>query len=312
MEVWLILAIAAQFIYALVAVFDKYLVTSKTVLHPFSYAFYVSILSAFSVGIFFFDWVKLPFGIVIPSFSDLMMPSVAVVGLSLLSGMAMFVALVNLFEGLSKSDASDVVPVVTSISAMATLAFEFLFLEGVFNGQKLLGFFLLAAGTVLVSHLKFDRVVIFHTFMSGAMFAVYYTLLKFVFNVTNFDSGFLYTRIGLVIAALAVIAFPSYRTRIFRKLQNRPVSKRKAGAYVLATKTLAGIASIMTLKAVQLGSVAVVQAIAGVQFLLLIVFSAVFGKIVHEHFGEKAAPVDIIHKGVAATIIALGLFVMFT
>ncbi len=312
MEVWLILAVAAQFVYALVAVFDKYLVTSKTVLHPFSYAFYVSILSALSVVLFLFDWVQLPFGIQVPSFSDLIVPSAAVVALSLLAGMAMFVALVNLFEGFSKSDASDVVPVVTSISAMATLLFEFLFLAGTFTGMKMLGFFLLAAGTVLVSHLKFDRILILHTFASGIAFAVYYSLTKYIFNVTNFDSGFLYTRIGLVIAALAVITLPSYRTRIFRKLQNRTVSKRKAGAYVLATKTLAGLASVMTLKAVQMGSVAVVQAIAGVQFLLLIMFSAVCGRFIHEHFGEKAQPHEIIHKGVAATIIALGLFVMFT
>ncbi len=312
MEVWLILAVAAQFVYALVAVFDKYLVTSKTVLHPFSYAFYVSILSSLSIGLFFFDWVRLPFGIQVPSFADLIAPSPLVIGLSLLAGMAMFIGLVNLFEGFSKSDASDVVPVVTSISAMTTLLFEFLFLAGTFTGMKMLGFFLLAVGTALVSHLKFSRVLIFHTFTSGIAFAVYYTLTKYIFNITNFDSGFLYTRIGLVIAVLLVITLPSYRTRIFRKLQNRRVSKRKASAYVLATKTLGGLASVMSLKAVEMGSVAVVQAVAGVQFLLLIVFGAIFGRMVHEHFGEKSAPLDITHKGLAATIIALGLFVMFT
>lgn len=305
------LAIGAQVIYAIVAILDKYIVTSKTVLHPFSYAFYVSILSSLAVLIFLFDWLNLPYGIETPSFTDLIVPTKLVIALSLISGGLMFVALVNLYEAFSKTDASDAVPVVASISAIGTILFEFLFLNGSFSGDKLIGFFLLAFGTVLVSHLKFDKTLILHTLVSGFAFAAYYAITKYIFDLTNFDSGFLYTRIGLVIAALVVITLPSYRKRIFRKLQNRVVSKHKASAYVLGIKIFAGLASIMTLKAVQLGSVAIVQAIGGVQFLFLILFSAVFGRITHIHFGENGGIRDIIQKGIAVTIISAGLFFIF-
>lgn len=311
MEFWLLLAIGAQIINAVVAILDKYVVTSKTVLHPFSYAFYISVLSSLSVIIFFFDWVRLPHGITIPSFSNLIMPNPQIVWLCLLSGFIMFIALVNLYEAFSKSDASDTVPVVTSVAAIGTILIEYFFLNGSFSGDRLIGFFLLVIGTVIVSHLRFTLVLVFHTAVAGLAFALYYTLTKYIFDLTNFDTGFLYTRIGLVVAALMVIILPFYRHRIFRKLQNRVVSKPKASAYVLSIKVMAGLASIMTLKAVQLGSVAIVQAIGGVQFLFLILFSALFGRVTHVHFGENGGIVEVIHKGIAAAIIATGLFFIF-
>jgi uncharacterized membrane protein len=105
---------------------------------------------------------------------------------------------------------------------------------------------------------------------------------------------------------------PVYRRRIFRKLKNKKVNKRKASSYVILIKIVAGIAGIMTLKAIQLGSVAVVQAMAGLQFLVLILFSALFGKITPHEFGENENDLSlIIHKIVAAVVISAGLFYTF-
>lgn len=308
---WILLALIAQFVYALVAIFDKHIVTSKTVLHPFSYAFYVSLLSGLTVLVFFFGYLDLPFGIVAPSFSNLIIPDVALVTLSFVTGLLGYIALVNLYEAFSKADVSDTIPVVASVSAMGTLLLEWLFLGGQYTVDNLIGVFLLILGTIFVSRLRLRKVVIFHTVVSGLFFAMYYALIKHIFDLTNFDTGFLYTRIGLAVAALSIIAIPSYYRRIFRKLKKKRVNKVKASAYVLVLKVFAGIASILTLKAVQLGSVAVVQALAGVQFLFIILFAAIFGPITPVAFGENVTPRDIIHKALAATIIAVGLFFTF-
>jgi drug/metabolite transporter (DMT)-like permease len=312
MILWIWLAIGAQIIYALVAILDKYIVTSKTVLHPFSYAFYVSILSSLSVLVFLGSSIPLPYGIETPKFSDLTIPNGPVILLCLFSGILMFIALVNLYEGLSKADASDVVPVVSSVGAIGTLILEYLFLGGEYNTINLSGIGLLILGTFLVSRLRFNGEVLFHTIISGISFAAYYALIKYIFELINFDSGFLYTRIGLVIAALLVIIIPSYRKRIFRKLKNREVKKTKASAYVLGIKAVAGLASIMTLKAIQLGSVAVIQAMSGVQFLVLILFSICFGWMTPTSFGENEAKFSVfMHKILAVIVITLGLFFSF-
>lgn len=306
------MAILAQIINALLAAFDKSLVTEKKVLHPFSYAFYVSMLSALSFVVFFAGNIKLPFSIEIPKFSNLTTPSAYVIALCLLTGFAMFIALVNLYEALSKSDASDVVPVVSSVGAIVTLIFEFTLLGGRYSTINFFGIFLLIAGTFLVSNYRFSKDIFFHTVISGFAFASYYVLIKLIFNVTNFDSGFLYSRLGLVLAALIIILIPQYRKRIFRKLDGKRISKGRISVYVLILKAISGIASILTLKAIDLGSVAMVQALAGTQFLTLIIFSFFFGWLTPSYFGENNLKVsDYVTKVVAASIITIGLYFSF-
>jgi drug/metabolite transporter (DMT)-like permease len=309
---WLIIAALAQVILAFVALMDKFVVTSKTVLHPFSYAFYVCILSGLAVLVFLLGPVTLPFGIQAPQFSYLVFPTPEIFSLSLVTGLLMYIALVNMYEAFSKADTSDVVPVVASIGAFGTLILEYLLLGGQYTPENLIGIVLLIAGTLLVSQLRFNLEVFVHTLIAGLGFSVYYALIKYIFSVVNFDTGFLYTRLGVMFAAILVVLIPTYRRRIFRKLKNKKVSTKKATSYVIAIKVVAGIASIMTLKAIQLGSVAVVQALSGLQFLILILFSALFGKVTPAEFGENDNDLNlIIHKIVAAVVISAGLFYTF-
>ncbi len=309
---WIWLAIAAQVIYAIVAIFDKSIVTSKNVLHPFSYAFFISILSSLSVFVFIGGFVDAPFGIEIPKLSNLVLPSLTIAALCLLTGIIMFVALVNLYESLSKADASDVVPIISAVGAIGTVIFEFFFLAEYYVRINVLGLLLLILGTILVSSFRFSKIVFFHTIISGLSFATYYLLIKVIFNSINFDSGFLYTRIGLVLAALSVILIPAYRRRIFRKLKGKKVQAKKASVYVLVLKLFSGLASILTLKAIDIGTVAVVQAISGMQFLVLILASFLFGWYTPIYFGEQNLTVrDYIQKVLAAAVITLGLYFSF-
>lgn len=312
MPTWLLLAVGAQIIYAVVAIFDKYIVTSKKILKPISYAFYISILSAFSVVVFLFGWIKLPFlDLQIPSFSNLNFPSLLILFLSLVSGFAMFQALFYLFKSLSRADTSDVVPVVGAISAMVTLVLEFLFLDSNFTENTLIGFGLLLIGTLLVSSLRFKIPVFLMVMTSGSLFAIYYTVIKFIFNLTNFDTGFLYSRFGLAVAALLMLFLPKTRKAIFENPAKTPKRKRRASAYVLLNKIFSGIGSLMTLKAVEFGSVAIVQALSGVQFIFLILFSVIFGRVTPYEFGENVTMKDVMQKVLAVFVIIFGLFFMF-
>lgn len=309
MPIWLLLAITSQFIYAMVAIFDKYVVTSKKVLKPISYAFYLSILSALSIVIFLFSWIKTPFDdLQIPSFNNVVTPDFWVLIFSLISGLAMFQALFYLFKSLSKADASDVVPVIGAVSAMVTLIFELSLLDGNLSINSLIGFPFLLIGTLLISSLRFKISVFYTSLISGTFFAVYYSSIKYIFSLTNFDTGFLYSRFGLVAAALLILLLPKTREAIFERPSNEKKIKRKAGFYVLLNKIFSGIGSIMTLKAVQMGSVAVVQSLSGIQFLFLILFSATFGRLTPYEFGENVTVGDIIQKTFAVLIIIIGLF----
>ncbi len=312
MNTWILLAVAAQIIFAIATIFDKAVVTSKKILHPFSYAFYVCILSALSIVVFFLDWLPLPMGIETPSVTDLFFPTWQIILFSLLVGYIFFIALVNLYEALSKSDASDVSPVVASFGALSTLSLEFYLLNARYSLLTIFGILLLVFGTFLISNLRLKKEVIFHTVVSGIAFGAYYTLIKYIFILTNFDTGFLYTRLGIAIAALSIIILPPYRRRIFRKLNNDKGNTKKAVYYIMAIKIISGIASLMTLKSIQMGSAAVVQALSGVQFMVLVLFSILLGGKTPDFFGENENNYWLIaHKILASIIISFGLYLIF-
>src|SRR3989344_6206521 len=100
MSSWLYIVIAAYFIQAITAFVDKHILVSKKVSSPLVYVFYTMLLSGFSVFIFLFSF--LPFSIpnvgpIIPSIDRVILPSLEVLILSFLSGIAIFLALLFLF-----------------------------------------------------------------------------------------------------------------------------------------------------------------------------------------------------------------------
>jgi hypothetical protein len=74
---------------------------------------------------------------------------------------------------------------------------------------------------------------------------------------------------------------------------------------------LAGLASIIVLKAIELGDVSMVQALGGIQYLILLGFSACCGRITHREWGENVNTRDVLQKTFSVVLIVLGLFVLF-
>ena len=102
MSSWIILAVAAQFISALVALLDKYIVTSeKAIPRPFVYAFITCLFSGASIAVFLLGGVPLPLdGVEFPSFSAIEFPTLTVVAFSLLAAYTFFSGLVSMFSAL--------------------------------------------------------------------------------------------------------------------------------------------------------------------------------------------------------------------
>jgi len=334
---WLALVLIGQFLLATVALVDKYIVTSKTVvLRPFTYTFWISLLSSGSVIIYFFSWVPIPIeGLSIPSFANIEAPSLMVFALAVTAGYAFFTALLSMFTALKTSDASDVVPVVGAVNAVATFMLGYYFLGTTLTDNFLIGFVLLVAGTLITSHFRLT----FNTFLtvlhSGLMFGVHYVCIKALFLHTNFDTAFFWSRLAIVGIALSMLLIPYYYKKVMIRTRK---AKRRDGAFLLGNKVLGGLASILLLKAIEIGDVALVQALGGLQYLFLLGFSACCGRYLAKRGGKrkfknfferiKAGPrhwhqrvskdlgegmtvMDIVQKAVAIPLIVLGLFFLF-
>lgn len=309
----MLLAVGAQVIAAVVALADKYIVSSDAAMpRPLVYAFYTCLLSGVWIIVFLLGMLPISFltTLGIPSLHSVVTPTLYVAALSVLAAYTFFIALVSLYTALKDADASDVVPVVGAISAVAAFCLSYVFLGTRLTPNFMVGIALLAFGTFLVSQLRFTMKIALLTLHAGLFFAVHFVTMKGLFDATTFDNGFFWSRVAFIAVALSMLLVPSYFTKI--KNQTKATSAT-SGMLVFATKVLAGVGSILVLKATAEGDVSVVQALGGLQFVLLLLFAFVLGNRTPKECGENiTCDKDIYHKAVYVGIITIGFFFLFT
>ncbi len=309
---WLILATVGQFLNAIVAIFDKYIVSEngkeEPVLKPFIYAFYTCLLTGAWVLIYLLGFLPLPEAWHVPSFSNVEHPSLVVVALSLLAAYTFFFALVSMYGALRRADASDVMPVIGAVSAVATFGLSYYFLDGVLSQTFIFGILLLSLGTFLVSRTRFDYKIALVTIHSGLFFALHYIAMKGLFNETSFDNAFFWTRVAFVSFALSMLLVPSW----LEKVRNQAASAGSSSRWlVILAKLVAGVAAFLILKATDWGDVAVVQALDGLKYAFIIVLSLFFSRFIPGIDDEVYDVKTVVRKIVYITLITLGFIILF-
>lgn len=310
---WILLAAFGQFLNAIVAILDKFIVSDARVLpRPFVYAFYSCIITGFWIVIFILAYIPGLHALGVPSLEDVQKPTIVVVSLAFFAAYTFFMALVSMFEALRKKDASDVLPAIGAISALTSFAMSYVLLNIPLAPHFVYGVLLLTLGTFLLSHVRFgaDRNILLHLFHSGLFFGLHYIAMKGLFLQTSFADGFFWSRVCLVLFTFSLLLVPVYFDKI--KEQTKATTK-KAGLLILGTKILAGIAAFMLLKATDLGDVTVVQALDGLKYALIILLSLLFGRFIPHTAGENEFDFKtVIRKSFYIAIIALGFVILFT
>jgi drug/metabolite transporter (DMT)-like permease len=304
---WLTLTIIAQFLNSIVAVFDKYLVTSKRVTTPILYVFFTGILTCLGIivylpSLYFTESI-------LPRFSDVSLVGPGVFALLICAGIAQLLALWALFSSLKRNDASDVVPVIGSLSAVFALIIGYLFLGVVLPAHFVVGFGLLVFGTFLISHLRFSLKTFWFTLLGGAGFALYSILLKEVLLLTSFETGFFWISIITTLLSLCLLFFPQLRRTFHSQRKEKHI--KVTGLVMFGNKLIAGIAGILLIKAIEVGEVSLVQALGGIQFVFLFLIAVIFGPITPIDFGENVKRKDVYSKLAAISIIFVGFVLLF-
>lgn len=307
---WILLATAGQFINAVVAILDKYIVSDSKVLpRPFVYAFYSCIATGFWGVIFFLSLIPGLDAIGIPSFSNIQRPTIEVIGMSFLAAYTFFMALVSMYEALKKADASDVMPAIGAIAAISSFGMAYTFLNVALAQNFIWGVLLLSIGTFMLSKVRFTGHIVLQVLHSGLFFALHYIAMKGLFMATSFDDGFFWSRMAFVLFALSLLLVPSYLEKI--TTQTKQTTKR-AGALVLVTKVLAGVAAFMLLKATDWGDVTVVQALDGLKFVFIILIGLVVGRFIPHTAGENDFDLmTVLRKTFFVALIAVGFVILF-
>lgn len=308
---WILLATAAQLVNAIVAILDKYIVSDERLLpKPFVYAFYSCLVTGGWVVIFFLGWIPGLSDLGIPSLENVERPTLEVVAMAFLSAYTFFIALVSMYDAFRRTDASSAMPIIGSVSAIASFGLTYLFFDGALNDGLIIGVVLLAVGTLLVAETLPHLNVIVQVVHSGLFFALHYITMKGLFLETNFDDGFFWSRIGFVLFTLSLLLVPAY----FEKIKEQTArTTRKAGEIVLLTKVLAGIAAFMLLKATDLGEVSVVQALGGLQFVFILLIGIFFAQWLPEAATDRdVRPQVFFQRLLYVVVILVGFVVLFT
>lgn len=304
---WLTLTIIAQFLNSIVAIFDKYLVTSKKITTPILYVFYTGILTFLGVLIYvpslFLTNTSLP------RFSEISFVPFSIGVMLIFAGVSQLTALWALFTALKKNDASDVVPVIGSLSALFALIMSFVLFGLVLSPSFSIGFALLVFGTFLISKLRFSIKTFLYTLLGGFGFAVYGILLKQILQHTSFEIGFFW--ISITVTVLSLFLLFSSRIRNTFHSQRKEKHIKITGIILIGNKIVAGIAGVLLIKALEIGEVSLIQAMGGLQFMFLFLFAIILGPITPLDFGENIKRKDVYQKLIAISIIFVGFVLLF-
>lgn len=307
---WIFLAVVGQFLNAIVAVFDKYIVSDEKVLpRPFVYAFYSCLLTGFWAVIFLLGLIPSLSKLGVPSLNNVSTPSIQVVALSFLAAYTFFLALVSMYDALKRADASTVMPIVGSIAGLFTFGLSYLFLDAVHSNNFIWGIILLTVGTMLVAQTLPKMTVILHTVHSGLFFGFHWITMKGLFLETNFDNGFFWSRVGFILFALSLLLIPVYLDKIKEQTGN---TSRKTGLTVISAKVLAGVAAFLMLKATDLGDVAVVQALDGLRFVFILIIGSIFADLLPQSAADKdRRPQTFFRRLLFVIVITIGFALLF-
>lgn len=308
---WILLATLGQFLNALVAFLDKYIVSDEKALpKPFVYAFYSCILTGGWVVIYFLGFIPGLRTVGFPHFANVESPTIQVVAMSFLAAYTFFMALVSMYSALRNAEAVNVLPVIGAVSAISSFGMVYLFLDVAFSPNFMWGVIVLSLGTLLVAQTipNFEDVI--HVFHSGLFFALHFITMKGLFLETNFDDGFFWSRVCFVLFALSLLLVPTY----YKKIREQTGSTtKKTGMLVVLAKVLAGVAAFMLLKATDMGDVAVVQALDGVKFVFILLITVIFASLLPDSVAvHEAKPKEVMRRVLYVLVITAGYFILFT
>lgn len=281
---------------------DKSLLGSKSgVSSPLRYAFYSALLAGGAIVLLPFSYVPLT------SF---------VLNWSAMAGLFHMVALWLFFRALKSGEPSRVVPVAGSAVPLFTFMFAWLFLGEALSGRHVLAVLLLIIGGALLSvkivgggGLPFQ--VIAGAVISGIFFAGYFATMKFVYsNTDSFLATFVYSRVIESLLALVVLyPFVFVGQRKDRQVKRDGKKSLVIGSVFIGNKVLAAGSFILLSYAISLGSVSVVNALQGTQYILLLLLAMAVSTWWPKLFREEAGRVVMRQK--IAGIIFMGAGLVF-
>lgn len=291
---WLLIAILAYIFYALVFIIDKYVV-SRPLPHPIVYTFYVGVLS---LGV----WVLAPlsFGFLPPT--DML--------LAVLAGGAQVLGWICFFTALNKGEVSKISPFVGAFIGIFTFVFSYFLIGERLTQNQLLALIFLLLGSLIIAfkprvefYKNFKKNVFIIAFFASLFFSIFWVITKFIYNQNSFIPSTIWIRSGAAFVSLLLLVPKRYRELIFSKFK---ATKKETSGIIVLGRIFSVFAAFGIYVAVYLGSVTIVNALQGLQYVFILIIALFLYKRIPLLKKEVEKKV-VIQKLIAIIFIGLGL-----
>ncbi len=308
---FILIAVLAYLFLAIVNLADKFLL-GNVIPNYKVYTFLVGVLSL--LALFLAPWF-------------LVWPGFLLFILSLIIGALFPPALLFLYRALKDGDTSKIITLIGGTIPLFTIFFSVVFLGERFAPRQWLAIALLLIGTIIISWIP-DKKNIWNKFahwfgltkddpkkgiitaiMSALFFSLFFIGSKYLYSQQGFMSGFIWIRLGTFIAVLFLLINKKQRQDIFKSIKS--LAKDKGRFLFLGNQGLAAMGSFLQNYAIALGSVVLVNALQGVQYVFLLILGAIITVFRPKAIKENISRSIIIQKIIAIILIGLGLYFIY-
>ncbi|MEK9194472.1 MAG: DMT family transporter [Patescibacteria group bacterium] len=294
---WLFISFASYLLNAFAVLVDKALL-KRSIPHPVTYTFYVSVLSLFA-------FLLTPFGFY--------WPGTFLVLVGILSGLASTFALLFFFSSLREGEASRVSPFVGGLVPIFILFLAWIILGEFLTSKQIFAFIIIMLGSYLISRKGSNMgpippKVIFWSIAAAFLFALSHTLAKYIYIEHSFSSGFIWRAVGTFLGALFLI-LPNRTRRIIFDSFHR-ISPKMSFIFLFG-QIAAASAFILLNYAFTLGPIALTNALSGVQHVFVFFFVLLLAKNHPGILEETLTPATILRKIFSIILIGGGVFLLF-
>ena len=298
---WLYLVVSANFLYATVALLDKYIL-SRPDISTRAYAFYVGV---FGMAAFVF----------VPFVGFSLIPLRPLL-LSLAGGAFFIMAIRVYYKALQEKEVVRAASVTGALIPLFTFVLSMIFLGELLETNELLAFAFLAGGSFLIAfELRGNKFVFdapIKRTLAALLLAAFFVSMRAVYLEVSFWDGFLWARVGGLAAALFILfGFAASKQKIKDFFRGR--DHRSVGRLFFVSKGASALAFLIFNYAILLETPTLVNAFNGLQygfiFLLAILLAKFLPRVIKEEsIAEKK--VWLLKFG-ALGLIVVGFTILF-
>lgn len=305
---WVYVALAAYLLLAVANLLDKFLV-DNVLKNSKAYAFVACFLGSviFLIAPWFLEW-----------------PGWFLLFYNLVIGAIFAIALWFLYEALRRGEASRILVFVGGVTPVFSIILSILFFKEHFTANQWLGVVCLLAGVFVIAFLPVHRSYLARILnklkftqeikkgglviagFSALAYSLYFIGTKYAYLDQPFMSTFLWNRLGATLFVLLFLIKRKDRLAIFSIFKKSNPKQNKL--LVIFNQGIGSFGFILQNYAVFLGSVALVNALQGVQYAFLLVISTFLALMAPRLLKETFSWKITLQKLVAVLIISLGLY----